>query len=126
MRGKQAIDPALALCALLLTQTHEGLLQRDSRTKVIAGALHVDHAIVIRFGLLITAVLHLQHRSADSCALKSDVGDIGVGVAGCNAHLCSHHACLQQRATLLCPGAVARGRVHDLMTEYGCKLRLAV
>ena len=69
MTREQRLELA-ALAAVLLRKPHERLLQRDGRLRVVSGARHVSHAVMIGLELGFSAValrdqLRANARGAD-------------------------------------------------------------
>jgi hypothetical protein len=123
--GEHSIQPALFLRALV-EQAHEGFLQRHGALHVVASKLHVLHAVLVRFELLVTAILHLNHLRAGARALTTRLATACIHTADCHADLCDGEPGLHDRAALLRLRAVTRRGVHDFMAQNGGQLGFVV
>ena len=123
---EQPVEPAAAAPSLLLGDAHELLLQRDGRPGVVAGPAHVAGAVEVAFQLGFAPVARVDQAGPDVGPGDDQVAEPGVDVAHRHADAGGQHTHLQQGAALLRLGAVAGRSVHDLVTEHGSQLRLAL
>src|SRR5210317_1779397 len=111
MTGEQALQPA---SVFTLCQPDKGFLQCDGSCRIIPGANHVFHTVIIRFALGLPAILLVNQ----VCGKTSPTNHIICITSSANSQPGSHHSALHQHAPLHSLGAVASGSVHNLMTEH--------
>src|SRR5690606_27952611 len=115
MRGEQTLEPAL-LAIALLGEADEGFLQRHGPRRIVAGGLHIAHAVLIGFELLLATVLRLNELRADASTLQDEPRNVPIDIADCRTDLRKREPSLHQRAAFLRLRAVTRGGVHDFMS----------
>ncbi len=109
--------------ATFLRESDERFLQRHAGPRVVADALHVLHAVLVRFELLIAAVFRLHELSAETGALDHEAGNVLIRAADGRTNRRYGEAGLEESAALLRFRTVAGGGVHDLMAEHSGQLR---
>ena len=123
MRGEQRREHVLAPA---FGQAQEGFLQFHSPARVVAGALHVAHSVQVRFAFGVARVALVDQLRADHAAEQRRRG-IALVVGGhARRDAAGQHRTLQQNRARLALGAVACGRMHDLVAEHGSQFGLAV
>ena len=119
MAGEQTAQPVLALA---LGQAQKRLLQGHCRCRVVAGALHIRHAVVIRFPFRVAAIALHEQLGAGLSAADQQFSTLPVA----DADRCRHHTQLGELAAADLLRGLTGGGMGNFVSENRRQLSFAV